>query len=544
MRKDRKVFSYGVTPQPYTYQGLLRGVDKLVDAIRPTLGPNPHMVALATSMGGQPVEIFDDGGTIARRIIQFPDRDEDMGAMFLRHLLWKMREDCGDGTATTAVLFAEILHKGILHIVNGGHAMPLRGYLEKGARLVYDEIGKQARPVMGTDMIGKIAESLCFDLDMAQKLAEIFDTVTEFGHIELRSGRGRSLDIEYVEGAFWEGNILSKTMINVPAENKALFEDTAVLVTDLAIDDPTQLVHVITEAKKAGISRLVLVCTVLSEACIGFLAADSTRKILPVIAVKTPSYQLEEQIAAVEDISVLCGAIPLTRHAGETLELVTAQHFGNARSVWSKDQFFGIVGGQGDPHQIRRHFWKLKNLYANLAVGESKSLVRNRIGKILGGTAILWVGGATDAEINFRKGVAERVVESIRGSIIKGIVPGGGMAYQACKPALKNAMLQASDPDEIAAYRILLGAMDAPFRTIVSNAGLNPDAVLTELQFSGPDAGYDVRAMKVVPRKQLEILDTTEVIQNAAFRSISGAALLLTVDVLVRHKNPETVADT
>jgi chaperonin GroEL len=544
MKKEPIAHGFGVTNQPATYQGMMRGVDQLVEAIRPTLGPYPRMVVLAPTGLGRGPEFLDDGGTIARRIIQFPDRDEDMGAMFLRHLLWRMREDCGDGTATTAVLFAEILHKGILHIVNGGHAMPLRGYLEKGARLIVDEIGKLAQPVSGVEMIRKIAASKCYDLEVAEKLGEIFDTVTEFGHIELRSGRSRGLDAEYVEGAYWEGLIHSKSMINLPAENKAQLEDTAVLVTDLSVEDPHDLVHVITEARKAGKNRLMLICNVINETCIGFLAAESTRKVLPVIAVKTPSYQLEEQIAAIEDICVLSGAIPLTNHAGETLKEVTGEHFGHTRSAWSKDQFFGIVGGQGNPRQIRQHYWKLKKLYANLPVGQSKSLVRNRIGKILGGSAILWVGGATDTDIAFRKDTAERVVEEIRGSIIKGIVPGGGSAFQACKPALKKAMCQAEDPNEIAAYRILLDAMDAPFRTIITNAGLSPDAVLTEIRFNGSESGYDVRKKQVIPWRELDIFDTTEVAQNAAYRSITGAALLLCVDVLVKHKKPETVADT
>lgn len=544
MRKVKNITEYGVTYQPETYQGLLRGVDKLVEAIRPTLGPFPHMVSIASSMPGRSPEVLDDGGIIARRIIQFPDRDEDIGAMYLRHLLWRMREDCGDGTAATAVLFAEVLRKGILYITNGGHAMPLRGYLEKGARLVYNEIGKLARPVKGAGMIQKVAETRCFDQDMARKLGEIFDAVTEYGHIELRSGRSRGLDIEYVEGAFWEGNLHSKTMINVPIENKALFEDAGVLVTDLAIDDPHQLVHMITEAKKVGKTSLMLICTVITETCIGFLAAESTRKYLPVFAVRTPAYRLEEQMGAVEDIALLCGAVPLTNHAGETLELVTGRHFGHARSVWSKDQFFGIVGGQGDPQKIRQHFWRLKKYYAHLEVGDSKSLVRDRIGKLLGGTAILWVGGATEAEITFRKDMAERSVEAIRGSIIKGIVPGGGVAFQACKSAIKTAMTQASDPDEIAAYRIILESLDAPFKAIVANAGLSPDAVLTELKFSPPGSVYDVRNKQVVPWEKVDILDTTEVVQNAAYRSISAAALLLTVDVLVRHKKPESVADT
>ena len=543
MSKNTKVASFGVTIQPKTYQGMLNGVDKLVNAIRPTLGPFPRMVAMASSSPGRTPELMDDGGLIARRIIQFPDRDEDMSAMYLRHLLWRMREDCGDGTTTTAVLFQDILHQGIRHIVHAGHAMPLRNYLEQGARLVYAELEKMAQPVENQEMVARIAQSICYDPPMARMLGEIFETIGEFGHFELRSGQGRGLEYEYVEGTFWEGALHSKTMVNIPGENRALLENAAVLVTDLAIDDLHHLVRMITEAKKAGKTALMLICSALSEACVGFLMAESTRKVLPVFAVKTPSMRLEEQIAAMEDIAVMTGAAPMTRQAGETLETVDAHHFGQARNVWSKDQFFGIVGGQGDPHKVRQHFRQLKILHTHLDTGEARDLVRQRIGKLMGGSAVLYVGGATETEIKVRKDLAERTAEAIRGTIMKGVLPGAGMAFLACKPALQAAMQRATDPDEIAAYRILSHAMETPLRTIAANSGLVPNEVMARLKASPPGSVYDVIQKRAVPGDQIAVFDSASVVQNAAYRSILGAALLLTVDVLVRHKKPETMVE-
>ena len=392
MRKKTITTGFGVTMQPKTYQGMLRGIDFLAEAIRPTLGPFPRLVATATIDSSRSPELLDDGGTIARRMIQLPDRDEDIGAMYLRHLLWRVREDCGDGAATAAVLFSEVIHQGVRHIVDGGHAMLLRASLEKGARLVYDEIGRLARPVSDPSTLEHISASICADAEMARMLGEIFRTIGEFGHLELRSGNSRGLETEYVEGSFWEGNLHARVMLNLPLENRACFENAAVLVTDFSIEDPMHLVRMITAAKKAEKNCLMLICNSISESCTGFLMSETTRAVLPVFAVKTPSKRLEEQIAAMEDIAVLTGAKPLTLHAGETLETVTPAHFGEARSVWSKDQFFGILGGQGSPRAIRQHFWTLKKLHASLEAGEMKDLVRSRIGKLLGGSAILWVG--------------------------------------------------------------------------------------------------------------------------------------------------------
>ncbi len=523
---------------------MLRGVEKVVGAVRPTLGPFPRLVAVAPTMPGRSPELLDDGGIIARRIIQLPDRDEDIGAMYLRHLLWRVREDCGDGTATTAVLFDEILQQGVRHIVQGGSAMRLRAFLEKGARLVHLEMGKMTQQVSDNGSVARIAESICYDPAMANLLGEVFELIGPYGHFELRSGQGRGLEYESVLGVYWESRLLSKTMINVPGEGKAVLAEAAVLVTDFAIDDPHHLVHMITEAKKAGKSNLVLICNSINDTCVGFLNAESTRKVLHVIAVKTPASRLDEQIAAVQDISILTGASPLTLHAGETLMDVKGEHFGQARSIWANDQFFGIVSGKGNPHKIREHYWSLKSQYARLEFGEARTMMRNRIGKLLGGAVVLHVGGATETEINVRKDLAERSVESIRGALIDGVLPGGGMAFLACRPALKQAQQQAQDPDEVAAYRILFNAMDLPLRTMAENAGLRPDEVMAELKHSGPGFGYDIRRQQVIPMAQGDILDPAHVVQLAAYRSIVGAALLLTVDVLVHHKNPKIVADT
>jgi chaperonin GroEL len=233
----------------------------------------------------------------------------------------------------------------------------------------------------------------------------------------------------------------------------------------------------------------------------------------------------------------------MTRHAGETLETVSPSHFGQARSVWAKDQFFGILGGQGDPRAIREHFWLLKKQHARLDVGETRSLVRQRIGKIMGGSAVLWVGGATEAEIAVRKDLAERAAEAIRGAMLQGVVPGGGMPFLACKPALKRAMQSAESADELSAYRILYQAMDLPLQTIAANAGLNPADVMAELKYAGEGCGYDVRKMRVVPIQQTDVLDSAGVALQAAYRSAYGAALLLTVDALVHHQKPETVVE-
>ena len=313
-------------------------------------------------------------------------------------------------------------------------------------------------------MIVQLAESICYDPPMARMLGEIFAVIGEFGHFELRTGQGRGLEYEFVEGTYWEGPLHSKTMINRPLENRSVLENPAVLVTNFAIDDLHQLVHMITEAKKAGKTSLLLVCNSITEAGVGFLMMESTQKVLPVIAVKTPSVRVDEQMAAMEDIGVLTGAKPLTMHAGETLDTVNRGAFWPARAVSGpRISFLASWAGRGDPRATPGAFCEIEKTACRSGCGRDPATqVRQRIGKLMGGSAILWVGGVTEAEINVRKDMAERAAEAIRGAMLKGVTPGGGMAFLACKPALKEALTRAESPDEIAAYRILLSAMDAP----------------------------------------------------------------------------------
>ena len=184
-----------MTFQPQTYQGLQRGINLLADAMRPTLGPVPRVVAVQPVGPGNPCpELLDDAGLIARRFLQLPDRDADTGAMFLRHVIWQQHERAGDGTATTAVLFQQIYNRGLTYIQAGGNAMRIRQYLERGLRVVLDQLHAMATPLCGRQQIAHMAMGICQDKPIAEMLAEMFDLVSEHGAIEIRSGRGLALE--------------------------------------------------------------------------------------------------------------------------------------------------------------------------------------------------------------------------------------------------------------------------------------------------------------------------------------------------------------
>jgi chaperonin GroEL len=212
--------------QPRAADGMQAGFDQLVELIRPTLGPLPHVVACEKVAGRNKIpELLDSGGTIARRVIQIADRQEDVGLMFLRHALWQQQEREGDGTATAAVLFQEVYRGGWRYITAGGNAMLLRQHFEQGLRVILTEIDRQVTPVSGKQNLAGLACSICYDDELASRLGEVFDIIGAFGRLEVRKGSGRELIREYVEGMYWEGGLRSRAMANAEYGMRANLEN-------------------------------------------------------------------------------------------------------------------------------------------------------------------------------------------------------------------------------------------------------------------------------------------------------------------------------
>lgn len=539
-RTQRAVF------QPTTYQRMQQGIEQIVNAVRPTLGPLPRVVALEHTHGNsRPPELLDDGGVIARRILQLPNRDEDMGAMFVRHLLWRLHEEVGDGTATAAVLFQSVYDQGVRYIVAGGNAMRLRQYLENGMRVILDELSGMAIPLAGKRPLAHMAESICYDPPLAKMMGEIFDIIGEYGRLEIRPGRSREIEREYVEGMYWDSGLTSRQMITDHTRLRTEMENAAILISNLKIDDHRKLLPLLDRAVRAQVRSLLIIANELSESATAALLVVSRKSDkFQVISVKAPGATLNDQIGAMEDLAVLTGGHPFSSAAGHTLDAVKPEHLGRARRVWADRDHFGIVGGQGDPRALRRHIAELRAAFKRADDADVRKKLRERIGKLMGGSATLWVGGATELEIEARKALAQRTSDALRGAIMAGVVPGGGVSLLACRPALQHMLDQSMDPDECAAYRILLKALEAPIRTILANAGCDASEVMAEIKLAGAGRGFDVRCGQITDMAEAGIFDAANV-QGAAVRSaVAGAALALTVDVLIHSKTPKQSLET
>jgi chaperonin GroEL len=265
---------------------------------------------------------------------------------------------------------------------------------------------------------------------------------------------------------------------------------------------------------------------------------------LQLLAVNTPGTRADVQMAYMADISILTGGEPLYQAAGDTLDLVTPQYLGQARHIWSNENYIGIIGGGGDPRRLRRLVAQLRGAHDNTKKSEDRTRIRDRIGRLSGGAAIIEIGGITESEIETRKELAQRTADALRGVIKGGVLPGGGSALLACRPAVQDLLAQSTAADERAAYRILLAALETPFRSLVENSGYaSPGAILSRIAGKAPTSGFDLQTGQVVDMVDAGILDIATVQKEAIYSAVLSAGLALTIDTIVHRKKPPVVTD-
>ena len=514
------------------------GINQVANAVRPTLGPIPRNVAITkVKPHDQLPEMLDSGGVIARRIIQLPERDVDTGAMFIRQLLWRQHEQMGDGTATTAVIFQSIYNQALKFVAAGGNAMMMRRHLNDGIRLVIEDLMDQTLPVENEDTIAQVAELVCLDLELSKVLGEIFNIIGAYGQIDIRSGRTRSIEREYVGGTIYDSGYHTQMMVNVHENVRAQIENASLFLSDLEIKSPAEIIPVLKVAAEAGLTGLVIVCRSISDEAVGVLMKVSQNPtVFRAMAVKTPGNTGTDQSAFLEDLGVLTGGKPTLQVTSGSTENISLEDLGKARRVWADKTFLGVIGGVGDPKDIRRHVSRLKGRYEKVDDQDIRKLTLTRLGKFMGGSATLFIGALSELEIDARKEIAERAIGSVRGALLKGVIPGGGAALLACKKSVDEKALQAENLEERVSYQFLSRALEEPTRTILDNAGFEPSIYISRILAAGDGFGLDVRSGKVTDMTKAGIFDSTGVLLEAVRGAVGSAALAITVDTMVHRK--------
>src|SRR5579864_3418634 len=321
--------------QPEASSRLQRGINQIANLIRPTLGPFPRSVAIGQVALNQAPEVLDNGAVIARRIVELRDRTIDPGAMLLRHALWRIHETVGDGTATTAVLYQSLFNEGLRYLASGGNAMHLRRALAEAQELVANALRAQTVTVSGRLQLTRLARTLCYEEPMANLLGEIFDIIGEYGPLEIRPGNRREMDREYFEGAYWDGGLVSRLLINRPGESRSVLENVAIVISDLRFDDPEQFRPLLELAVAHKVTALVILAGQVSDNALALFTSKRNQDVLPTIVIKVSSVSSDTRPDILEDIAVLTGGCPFVSAGGGSLSAVKYDDLGRARQVWA-----------------------------------------------------------------------------------------------------------------------------------------------------------------------------------------------------------------
>ncbi|MCY4465695.1 MAG: hypothetical protein OXE46_09180 [Chloroflexi bacterium] len=529
-----------VIHHPQTQQALQRGFDQLVQAVAPTLGPLPRR-AIAQNL--DKFELLDDGGLIARRIIAIADKQADAGAMLLRQALWKMQQTLGDGAATLAVLYQQIYREGLRFLAAGCDPNRLRAHMLRLLPALSQQLVADARQLHSQAELSALAFTICSDEEMADSLGEIIYTLGRYGQVDVRAGHGRHMTHNYVEGSYWLGGVQSKEMLRGTTRAIAEMHDAAILVSDAEIEEPAELVPVMQLALRSGYKQLLLIVSSISEKGLSVVLDKRMRDRMQTIVIKLDEFVPADLQQAKADIALLTGGRPILQGAGETLDDVQKSDFGSARWVWADDKNFGFASGGGDPHALRATVRRLRKAFDESKDDDTSARLLGRLGRLNGGLATLYVGGIAEDEIRQRKDLAERSIRALRSAIAGGVIPGGGVALLDCRDWLLQEQPAHDELEARAAQQILAKAMEAPARQLLRNAGYDPSEILAQLPDCDKGTGFDVMRGRFVDMAATGIVDVAQVQVEAMQRAVMSAALALTIDVLVLHREPETMTE-
>jgi len=515
--------------------GMLRGFESMARLLAITLGPIGGNIANAREPKGEP-ELLTDAATIARRIIQLPDRAEDAGAMMMRHMVWRVREEVGDGSATTAVLAVSLAKEMQRVIAAGANAMMVRRGVEMGTEAALKALDNLSQPLEGEDRIAAVATAATGNGEIGKLLGEMYDVLGPHANIVIEPYIATFHDRTYHEGARFKGGYISPYLITDTSRRIAALNDVHILVADMVFESVKSAQNILELVVKNGGKSVLVICKNMSDKAIGVLVANNERDIIrSCVANMKPVGEVRR--GTVENIAILTGGRPLTDKSGMAPEDVKIEDFGQADRVVVTKDYYLIIGGHGNKQQIKERTQQIRQRLRETYDQEERTNLRELLMHFSAGIGELRIGGMTEQERKALTEVAEQSMKAVMAGMESGIVPGGGAAYLACIPAVKA--IKADDPDIQIGINIMARVLEEPMRRIAANAGIHPPLAIAEATRAGVGFGYDVRQKKVVNMVEQGIADPTLVIKRALQLASSGAMMLLTTDALVLHRKPK-----
>ena len=508
-------------------RALKRGVDKMADSVKVTIGPKGRYALLDKKFGAP--TITNDCVTIARDI-ELEDPYENMGAQLLEEVATKTNDVAGDGTTTSIVLAQAIINEGLKNVTAGANPMGLKRGITKGVEAIVEEIKRLSKPVNSKEDIAHIAAISARDTEIGQMIAEVMDKVGKDGVVTVEESQGLKLDKEYVEGMQLDRGYLSAYMVTSADGGKmeATLDQPYILVTDKKISAVADILPTLEKTVSTGKPLLIIAEDVDGEA-LATLVVNKLKGTISVLAVKAPGFG-DRRKAMLEDIATLTGARVISEEVGRKLDSVQLEDLGQARRVTATKDTTTIVEGMGDANAIESRIGQIKAQVEDTTSDFDREKLQERLAKLSGGVAVLKVGAATEVELKEKKHRIEDALSAARAGVEEGMVAGGGSVLVHAVPALDKVEVLG---DELIGVNILRRALEEPLRQIAINAGMEGSVVVEAVRKLQPGNGFDAAKGEYTDMFVAGIIDPAKVTRSALENAASVAGLLLTTETVV-----------
>ena len=504
------------------------GADALANAVKVTLGPKGRNVVIDKKFGAP--HVTKDGVTVAKEI-ELEDRIANMGAQMVKEVASKTNEQAGDGTTTATVLAQAIINVGLKNVTAGANPMDLKRGIDKAVAKVVESLKAQSREV-GDDyskieQVGTVSANN--DNYIGKLIADAMSKVKKDGVITVEEAKGTETEVKVVEGMQFDRGYISPYFMTNGDKMEAVLDAPQVLITDKKISTMKDLLPILEPIAREGKSLLIIAEDVDGEA-LTTLVVNRLRGTLKIAAVKAPGFG-DRRKEMLQDIATLTGAVVVSEERGFTLENTTPDMLGSAEKIVITKENTTIVNGAGDKKAIEERADLIRKQIASTTSDYDREKLQERLGKLAGGVAVLYVGAASEVEMKEKKDRVEDALNATRAAVEEGIIPGGGVAYIRAAEALKN--LKGDNEDELTGIHIVARAIEEPLRQIAANAGVEGSVIIQKIRESKGDFGYDARTEQFVHMFDAGVIDPTKVVRIALENAASVAGMFLTTECVL-----------
>ena len=515
-------------------RAMIRGVDKLADTVKVTLGPKGRNVILEQKFGAP--QIINDGVSIAKEI-ELEDKFENMGARLVAQVASRTNDVAGDGTTTATVLAQAMIREGNKNIVAGANPITIRRGIERAVKVAVEALKANSKPIEGKESIANVAAISAADEEIGKLIAEAMERVGNDGVITLEESKGFETTMDIVEGMQFDRGYLSSYMVTDTDKMEAVLDNPYILVTDSKVGTLQDILPILEQLVQTGRPMIIIADDIENEA-LAALVVNKLRGTFNVVAVKAPGFG-DRRKRMLEDISILTGAQLITEELGLDLKNTTLDQCGRAGRVIVTKNHTTIVEGTGSQIDIQARIAQIRAELENTTSEFDKEKLLERLAKLSGGVAVIKVGAATETELKERKLRIEDALNATRAAVQEGIVAGGGTAYMNIYNDV--AKIEAIS-DEATGVQIVLKALEAPIRQIAENAGIEGSIIVYKLKELDPGFGYNAATDEFVDMFKSGIVDPTKVTRSALQNAASISASFLTAEAaVVEIEKPQAV---